>query len=75
MPLDNETPGKRNNPMPSENQHPEEKLQAISAHLQAENDLEEDPDLNSRPKPESDLDEGELARLDNSNEPGESSTT
>ncbi len=32
------------------------------AHEQAEKDIEMDPDLSAKPKPEDDLDEGELAR-------------
>jgi hypothetical protein len=34
------------------------------AHDQAEKDIEKDPDLNSKPNKEDDLDEGELARLE-----------
>ena len=34
------------------------------AHEQAEKDIEKDVDLNVEPKPEDDLDEGELARLE-----------
>lgn len=34
------------------------------AHEQAELDIEKDPELNSRPEPGDDLDEGELARLE-----------
>ncbi len=37
------------------------------AHQQAEVDMEQDPDLNSKPDPAADLDEGEIARLDNGN--------
>ncbi len=38
------------------------------AHEQAEADMEQDPDLNSQPDPTADLDEGEIARLDNGND-------
>ncbi len=34
------------------------------AHETAEKDIERDPDLNLKPKPGDDLDEGELARLE-----------
>lgn len=34
------------------------------AHELAEKDIENDPDLNMKPKPGDDLDEGELARLE-----------
>ena len=34
------------------------------AHLQANKDIEHDPDLATRPNPEDNLDEGELARLE-----------
>lgn len=36
----------------------------MPAHDQAEKDMEKDPDLNSKPNREDDLDEGELARLE-----------
>lgn len=38
------------------------------AFEQAEADIETDPELNDEPAPEDDLDEGELARLDNDND-------
>jgi len=34
------------------------------AHEQAEQDIQNDPELNLEPKPGDDLDEGELARLE-----------
>ncbi len=34
------------------------------AHEQAEKDIEKDPDLNLKPKPGDDLDEGELANFE-----------
>jgi hypothetical protein len=40
----------------------------VAAHDQAEADMEQDPDLNSEPDPSADLDEGEIARLDNGND-------
>jgi hypothetical protein len=43
--------------------------QAENAHNQAEKDMEMDPEL-SDPDPTDDLDEGELARRDNSDEEG-----
>lgn len=39
-----------------------------AAHEQAEADIEQDADLNSTPDPAADLDEGELAQLDNEND-------
>lgn len=39
-----------------------------AAHQQAEADIEQDPDLNPEPDPAADLDEGEIARLDNGND-------
>ena len=47
------------------------KESVAAAHEQADHDIEEDPELNSDQDPEKDLDEGELARLDNSNDEGE----
>ncbi|MEJ7626806.1 MAG: hypothetical protein WKF35_08085 [Ferruginibacter sp.] len=35
-----------------------------AAHNEAEKDMEKDPDLNTKPVPEADLDEGELAKLE-----------
>lgn len=67
MPLDNNTPKVRNNPEP----RPEvaaEKENVIAAHDQAEKDMEEDDDLNSKPGPEDDLDEGEMARFEDNDE-------
>ena len=37
---------------------------AEEAHQQAHKDIEHDPDLSTRPNPEDNLDEGELARLE-----------
>ena len=42
---------------------PEKKHTSV-AHNQAEKDIEQDPDLNTQPHREDDLDEGELARLE-----------
>lgn len=36
----------------------------IAAHKEADKDMEKDPDLNDKPKPGDDLDEGELARFE-----------
>lgn len=41
-----------------------EKKHTSVAHDQAEKDIEQDPDLNTQPHREDDLDEGELARLE-----------
>lgn len=60
MPLDNETPKVRNNP--NENRPKDESVTA--AHDQAEKDIEEDAELTIHPRPEDDLDEGELARFE-----------
>ncbi|WP_018616722.1 hypothetical protein [Segetibacter koreensis] len=67
MPLDNNTPNVRNNPQP----RPEvaaEKETVIAAHDQAEKDMEEDDELNTKPAPEDDLDEGEIARFEDGDE-------
>lgn len=66
MPLDNNTPKVRNTPEP----RPEvakEKETMISAHDEAEKDMEKDDDLNTKPSPEKDLDEGEIARFEDDN--------
>jgi len=63
MPLDNDTPDVRNQP----HTRPEvaaEKEAVVAAHDQAVKDMEEDADLNSKPDPAADLDEGEVARLE-----------
>jgi len=45
--------------------HIEKEVKKIEeAHHQADQDIEHDPDLTTRPNPEDDLDEGELARLE-----------
>ncbi len=41
-----------------------EKKHTSEAHDQADTDIEADPDLNTEPHREDDLDEGELARLE-----------
>ncbi len=67
MPLDNNTPNVRNNPQP----RPEvaaEKETVAAAHNQAEKDMEEDDDLNAKPSPADDLDEGELARFEDNDD-------
>ena len=51
------------------NDHPKKegknvKEKAIAAHQQADKDIEQDPDLTTRARPEDNLDEGELARLE-----------
>lgn len=59
MPLDNNTPQVRNNPMPT----PKDDA-VIAAHDQAEKDIEQDAELNPTPDPTADLDEGEIARFE-----------
>ncbi len=51
-----------NNALPKK--YAKEKEKAIEAHEQADKDIERDPDLATKPNPEDDLDEGELARLE-----------
>lgn len=58
MPLDNNTPKVRNNP-----QIPEDKDETVrAAHETAMNDIEDDGELDMKPTPTDDLDEGEIAR-------------
>ena len=67
MPLDNNTPDVRNHPQP----RPEvaaEKENVIAAHDQAVKDMEEDADLNTKPNPKADLDEGEIARYEDNDD-------
>ena len=59
MPLDNNTPHVRNNPMPT----PKDDA-VIAAHDEAEKDMEKDEDLGRVPEPIDDLDEGESARFE-----------
>jgi hypothetical protein len=47
---------------------PAYKEQVAAAHEAAEQDIEADPDLGTTEDPAADLDEGEIARLDNSND-------
>jgi hypothetical protein len=47
---------------------PAYKEQVAAAHDAAEQDIEQDPDLGTTDDPAADLDEGEIARLDNSND-------
>ncbi len=42
----------------------QENKNITQAHSQADKDIESDPDLNTKPNREDDLDEGELARLE-----------
>jgi hypothetical protein len=48
----------------AQKQYVKEKDKAIEAHQQADKDIEQDPDLATKPNPEDNLDEGELARLE-----------
>jgi len=59
MPLDNDTPKVRNNPMPTPKDD-----SVIAAHTEAEKDIEEDGELSLKPEPIDDLDEGERARFE-----------
>lgn len=47
---------------------PELVEQAAAAHFAAEHDMDDDPELAPTDDPAADLDEGELARLDNNND-------
>ena len=49
-----------------ENQSTNENV--VAAHDAAEQDIEKDPDLGPAEEPGADLDEGELAQLDNNND-------
>ena len=49
---------------PKKDQKTSAEKATTTAHDQAEKDIEEDPDLNTQPHREDDLDEGELARLE-----------
>ena len=51
-----------NNHPKNEDENVNEK--AVAAHRQADKDIEQDPDLTTKPRPEDDLDEGELARME-----------
>ena len=69
MPLDNNTPNVRNNPKPLEQEdaakpESEKKEVVAAAHDEAEKDIEQDGELTIDPRPEDDLDEGELARYE-----------
>ena len=50
--------------VPSQKHIEKEIKKAEEAHQQADKDIRQDPDLTTRPKPEDNLDEGELARLE-----------
>ena len=54
---DKKNPGKKN-----EQEKENENISA--AHKAADEDIEQDPDLSTKPEPGDDLDEGELARLE-----------
>ncbi len=69
MPLDDETPEASNNPKPVEQsaagRHASDQKDVIAAaHDEAEKDIEQDAELSFDPRPEDDLDEGELARFE-----------
>lgn len=67
MPLDNNTPNVRNQPQ-TRPEVADEKENVIAAHNQAEKDMEEDPDLNTKPNPKADLDEGEVVRFEDNDD-------
>ena len=48
----------------SKDRRPIEKEKITEAHNQADNDIDQDPDMTSEANPEDELDEGELARLE-----------
>ena len=48
----------------SQKQIEKEVKKVEEAHHQADRDIEHDPDFTTRPNPEDDLDEGELAKLE-----------
>ena len=50
--------------IPTQKHVEKEIKKAEEAHQQADKDIEHDPDLTTRPNPEDNLDEGELARLE-----------
>lgn len=60
MPRNKKDPSRKDSIINSEN--PDKTI--TEAHIQAEEDIEKDPDLNSTSSKEDDLDEGELARLE-----------
>jgi len=51
-------------PIPAQKHVEKEIKKAEEAHQQADKDIAHDPDLTTRPNPEDNLDEGELARLE-----------
>jgi hypothetical protein len=63
MPLDNDTPNVRNKPATRPEVAAEKEI-VIAAHDQAEKDIEADAELTIDPRPEDDLDEGEIARFE-----------
>jgi hypothetical protein len=46
----------------------DEESKLIQAHRDADEDIRDDPEMDMNPEHGDDLDEGELARLDNSND-------
>jgi hypothetical protein len=50
---------------PTSSQRVTDKENILAAHEQAEADIENDPEMSMGDEPGADLDEGELARLDN----------
>jgi hypothetical protein len=57
----------KNNLKPGRNENANRKAPAditVEAHKEADKDMEKDPELNDKPEPGDDLDEGELARFE-----------
>ncbi|HEY4208573.1 MAG TPA: hypothetical protein VGM31_17225 [Puia sp.] len=46
----------------------DEQAKIVQAHRDADDDIRQDPEMDMEPERGDDLDEGELARLDNSND-------
>lgn len=46
----------------------DEEAKVIQAHRDADEDIRDDPEMDMNPERGDDLDEGELARMDNSND-------
>ena len=59
-------PKRKKEPLkPPAKEHVEKEMgKAEEAHHQADKDIKTDPDLATKPRPEDNLDEGELARLE-----------
>jgi len=60
--------GKENDSTNNSKESQPDKENVVAAHDQAEADIENDPEMAMGEEPGDDLDEGEIARLDNSND-------